>query len=105
MMELVETNYQDLKSNELDSLVRVTLVYTPTCGTCQLAKKMIEVLQEAIPNVVFTKINLNLNESLARDYEILSIPCLLIHQNLTLVDKIYKFQSVPYLYELIKTYI
>lgn len=105
MRTLKEENYLELKNSWAKTDVVVTLVYTSTCGTCQLAKKMLEVVQETLPTVAFRQINLNFNESLALDYEILSIPCLLIHYDHSIVNKSYKFQSVPYLYEKINSYI
>ncbi|WIL37950.1 thioredoxin family protein [Kurthia sp. YJT4] len=74
-------------------------LYTPMCGTCQVALRMMDVTEQAIEHVSMGKANLNYMEQLAYDFEIESVPCLLITQNGELVEKIYAFQSVPHLFE------
>lgn len=74
-------------------------LYTPMCGTCQVASRMMDVTEQAIEQVSMGKANLNYMEQLAYDFEIESVPCLLITQNGELVEKIYAFQSVPHLFE------
>lgn len=74
-------------------------LYTPMCGTCQVASRMMDVTEQAIGHVPMGKANLNYMEQLAYDFEIESVPCLLITQNGELVEKIYAFQSVPHLFE------
>lgn len=74
-------------------------LYTPMCGTCQVASRMMDVTEQAIKHVPMGKANLNYMEQLAYDFEIESVPCLLITQNGELVEKIYAFQSVPHLFE------
>ena len=104
MAEIKEYSYSELKKNWNEFENVITLIYTPTCGTCQLAKKMLMIVAEASPQIMVNQINLNTNQQLAIDFEIFSIPCLVIHQNNICIDKIYKFQSVPHLYELINSY-
>lgn len=76
-------------------------VYTPMCGTCQVASKMMQVVIEMIQAPV-GQANINFIENLAQDYEIESVPCLLIAKNGIVHKKIYAFQSVPYLLDVIK---
>lgn len=74
-------------------------LYTPMCGTCQVATRMMDVTEQAIQKIPMGKANLNYMEQLAYDFEIESVPCLLITQNGEVVEKIYAFQSVPHLFE------
>ena len=74
-------------------------LYTPFCGTCQIASKMMEVIEELLPEIPLGKANLNYVQDLAMDLEIESVPCLLIAVNGTIREKIYAFHSVPYIYE------
>lgn len=74
-------------------------VFTPMCGTCKVASKMIQILQELRPNVSIEEYNLNFHKSLAEKYLIESVPCLLIFEENQLQEKIYTFNSVPYLLE------
>ena len=77
-------------------------LYTPMCGTCQIASKMLEVVEELMPDIQMGQANLNFVEDIAMDHEIESVPCLLITENGHISEKIYAFQSVPYLYEKLK---
>lgn len=75
-------------------------LYTPMCGTCAVASKMLNVVTQLLPDFEIGKINLNYAEALAVTHEIESVPCLLIVKNGIITDKVYAFQSVPFLYEL-----
>lgn len=76
----------------------VLYVYTPMCGTCQLAKKMLTVVEAALPHLEIGMLNVNYAPHFARAYQIESVPCLLVFEKNQLVKKIYAFQSVEYLY-------
>ncbi|WP_458411997.1 thioredoxin family protein [Schinkia sp. CFF1] len=78
--------------------------YTPLCGTCQLAGKMLEVVQEAFPTLRIYKCNLNYFPNKAEQYLIESVPCLLIWQSGKIQEKIYAFQSVQNLFDIVKRY-
>ncbi|OLN22589.1 thiol reductase thioredoxin [Domibacillus antri] len=77
--------------------------YTPMCGTCQVAGRMLDVVEAMNIDVPLERINLNYYEDLAREFEIESVPCLLLFSNGKLKKKIYAFQSVPYIYEEIRS--
>ncbi|WP_010306681.1 thioredoxin family protein [Kurthia senegalensis] len=74
-------------------------LYTPMCGTCAVASKLMDVTQQILPQIPMGKANLNFIEQIAYDYQIESVPCLLISENGQLREKVYAFQSVPNLYE------
>lgn len=76
-------------------------LYTPMCGTCAVASKMMEVVSVMKPDMPIGKADLNYVQDLAMDYEIESVPCLLIQKDGIVKHKIYAFQSVPYLLEMI----
>ena len=77
-------------------------LYTPMCGTCAVASKMMDVVEQLVPNVPIGKANLNFTGSLPYDLQIESVPCLITTEHGDITNKIYAFQSVPYLYELLK---
>ena len=77
-------------------------LYTPMCGTCAVATKMMEVVEQLVPNVPIGKANLNYTGSLPFDLQIESVPCLITTEHGDITNKIYAFQSVPYLYEILK---
>ncbi len=72
--------------------------YTPMCGTCQVASRMLQVIEKLV-HVKIGKMNLNFYPELAKKFEIESVPCLLFIKDGELVEMIYAFQSVPFLYE------
>jgi thioredoxin-like negative regulator of GroEL len=73
-------------------------LYTPLCGTCQTASKMVTVLEELL-HVPIAQTNLNYAPDLAKNFSIESVPCLLVVIDGQLHEKIYAFHSIPYLYE------
>lgn len=77
--------------------------YSPFCGTCQVATKMLK----AIPmkdKINLVSCNVNLVSELAQSLKIESIPCLLIKDDDTIIEKIYTFRSLEYLYSLFYKY-
>ncbi len=77
-------------------------LYTPMCGTCAVASKMINIVEQLLPQIQFGKANMNFMEPLAYEHQIESVPCLLISDGDKVTAKVYAFQSVPFLYELLK---
>jgi thioredoxin-like negative regulator of GroEL len=76
--------------------------YTPLCGTCQVASRMLQVIENMV-EVKIGKVNLNFYPELAKQFEVESVPCLLFIKDGDVIDQIYAFQSVPFLYEKVKT--
>lgn len=101
MMDLNEWTREQWEQHKNDSELSLLYIYTPMCGTCQIASKMMQVIKEMVPHAI-GQANINFLGNLARDYEIESVPCLLIAKNGTVYKKIYAFQSVLYLLEEIK---
>ncbi|KQL21112.1 thioredoxin family protein [Cytobacillus solani] len=85
--------------------VSLIYLYTPLCGTCQVAGKMMTVIKELLPNLPIGKTDLNYMPDVAEKWEIESVPCLLIFKKGMLEEKVYAFQSVPYLLNKIKSLI
>lgn len=81
------------------SACAVYYLYTPICGTCIVASKMMEIVQMMRPELPIGKADLNYLEDLALDYKIESVPCLLITKEGQLREKIYTFESIPNLLE------
>jgi len=97
-----EWTHKEWEANKSQSNMTLFYLYTPMCGTCQVAHKMMEVVQELV-DVPIGQANINFIQDVAKDYQIESVPCLLITKDGTVVRKIYAFQSVPYLIETIKS--
>ncbi|WHX99860.1 thioredoxin family protein [Neobacillus sp. DY30] len=75
--------------------------YTPLCGTCQVASRMLQIIENMF-DVKIGKMNLNFYPELSDTFQIESVPCLLFIKDGELVEMIYAFNSVPFLYEKIK---
>ncbi|MCM3161210.1 MULTISPECIES: thioredoxin family protein [Bacillaceae] len=84
--------------------IQITYLYTPMCGTCQVAKKMLTVVDEMIPTLDIYSVNLNYYPEDAKRLGIESVPCLIITENGEMKEKVYAFQSVTHLFDLIKQY-
>lgn len=82
--------------------VSVFYLYTPMCGTCAVASKMMEVIEKVVPHIPIGKANVNFLGQLAHDYKIESVPCLLISRGGIVDEKVYAFQSVQNIYEKLK---
>lgn len=76
--------------------------YTPMCGTCQVASKMLTVIEQLLPGVSSGKADLNYMPEMAERFEIESVPCLILLREGEEQEKIYAFQSVLYLHEKLK---
>lgn len=74
-------------------------LYTPICGTCAVASKMMNIVASMRPDLHIGKADLNYIQDVAIDYEVESVPCLLIAENDVIVEKIYAFHSIPHLLE------
>lgn len=77
-------------------------LYTPMCGTCAIASKMLDVVEQLVPEIPLGKANINYTGKLAYELEIESVPCLVVARDGKVEQKIYAFQSVPFLYEILK---
>ncbi len=97
------TKNQLIQEINTDKLT-VVYFYTPMCGTCQVAKRMMDVTKELFPHFTFGMLDVNYIQDLAMQWEIESVPCLMIFKNGEIKEKIYAFRSVEYLYSLFKEY-
>lgn len=106
-MELVEVNHQELnliRKTHLKPLI--IFVYTPLCGTCKLARKMLEISVEPFKDkIMVVSCNLNHMPSLAKEWKLQSVPSLVFYHKNTLYNIIFSFQSVTNLVTNIKDFI
>ncbi|PFP30072.1 thiol reductase thioredoxin [Bacillus sp. AFS073361] len=96
-----EWNRMELSSFIEGKATGLVYFYTPMCGTCQVASKMLQVIEELV-KVDMGKMNLNFYSDLAREYEIESVPCLLLVEAGEVKETLYAFHSVPFLLDKIK---
>ncbi|MFL6516951.1 MAG: thioredoxin family protein [Bacillus sp. (in: firmicutes)] len=96
-----EWNRTDLSAFLEKKATGLVYFFTPRCGTCQVASKMLLVIDELV-EITIGRMNLNFYPDLARDFEIESVPCLVFVEAGKVRETLYAFQSVPFLLEKIK---
>ena len=96
------TSHEALHTIRKNERLLALYLYTPMCGTCQVAGRMIEIVENLPQPFVFAKANLNYMADFATEYAVESVPCLLLFKDGVEVERIYAFQSVPFLYEALK---
>ncbi|WCK55296.1 thioredoxin family protein [Aneurinibacillus sp. Ricciae_BoGa-3] len=77
-------------------------LYTPMCGTCAVAEKMLEIVLATTPDIPLFKSDVNYIAELARSWKVESVPCLMLFETGRLRDKIYAMESVVKLHSLLK---
>ncbi|MFQ3544787.1 thioredoxin family protein [Halobacillus rhizosphaerae] len=95
---------QQLDNKEVNSQlakepIALTFIHSPFCGTCHLARKMLTTIELSYNKEVFYELNASLHPALMQDYQVESVPCLLVTQHGKLKEKVYAFHSVPFMYE------
>lgn len=100
---------QELTIAELDRLCAerkqpfALFVYTPMCGTCKLAERMLTVTTEALPNAPVYRININTAPSLAKRWQVKSVPALLLLDKGKVYECHYAIHSVGFLFDVLRT--
>jgi thioredoxin-like negative regulator of GroEL len=77
---------------------RFVLVYTPLCGTCKLALRMLDIVEAADPTLAIERCNLNAAPELAQRWRIGSVPALVRVEDGETADILYRLESVDRMY-------
>ncbi|MFS0724578.1 thioredoxin family protein [Paenibacillus sp. 1P07SE] len=78
------------------------MFYSPFCGTCKVALRMLEVVDAAGVPASLYKININYAGRLREAWQITSVPCLVLVEDGRPVRKEYAMRSVAHLFALLK---
>lgn len=97
MNELNSTEIEERYARAADAPFAIYF-YTPMCGTCGIAEKMLSVIEAASPKLPLYKCNINFAPTLAQAWQITSVPCLALITEEAQVHKLYAMRSVPDLY-------
>lgn len=87
------TAYSDQKL-----FTRFLFIHSPFCGTCRIARKMLLAVEEMAKEELITEVNAIVHPAFMQDYKIESVPCLLIMERGEVIERIYAFRSVAYIY-------
>lgn len=75
----------------------IIFVNSPFCGTCKVARRMLEYIEETLGKEVFYELNATLAPDWVQEHEVTSVPCLMVFKKGDNLDRLYTFNSVPYL--------
>jgi len=73
-------------------------LYTPFCGTCKVTERMLDIILTMQPTLPLAKSNINFLPKLTREWQISSVPCIVILESGKDLQFIYRMQSVDELY-------
>ncbi|BGE82967.1 thioredoxin family protein [Staphylococcus petrasii] len=93
-------NVEDIRENFKEDK-HLIFGYTPMCGTCKISERMLDIANEILKLPV-KKIDLNFHPEFSEENKIMSVPVLMVMNKDKEMDRIYAFQSVPYLLEKLK---
>ncbi|WP_243633179.1 thioredoxin family protein [Paenibacillus xerothermodurans] len=68
--------------------------YTPFCGTCRVAERMLQVILTIKPTLPIVKCNINYCPQVAQNWQIESVPCLVDVEAQSVSRKRYRMQDV-----------
>ncbi|ASK62813.1 thiol reductase thioredoxin [Virgibacillus phasianinus] len=95
---------QQVSEQQLNQDHYFLYIYTPFCGTCQLAKSMLTKIESVHRENIFLEMNASLHPEFMQKAQIESVPCLLIKDGNQVKEKIYAFQSIPNIYSYLMKY-
>ncbi|HLS08995.1 thioredoxin family protein [Lentibacillus sp.] len=95
---------QQVTDKELEKDRYLLYIYTPFCGTCALARSMLDKIESVHQQDIFYEMNASLNPDFMQAYKIESVPCLLIKEDGEIKDKVYAFKSIGNIYSYLMTY-
>ena len=95
---------QKITEKQLNNEQFILYIYTPFCGTCSVARAMLEKIEAVHGQDIFFEMNGNYQEEFMHHYKIESVPCLLIKEDNEIKEKIYTFHSTGNIYEYLLRY-
>ncbi|RLL46533.1 thioredoxin [Oceanobacillus piezotolerans] len=79
-------------------------IYTPFCGTCSVARAMLEKIEDIHKQDIFYERNASFHPEFMQENQIESVPCLLIKQDNIIKEKVYAFKSIANIYSYLMEY-
>jgi len=84
---------QLITTDQLKKETYFLYIHTPFCGTCHLARKILEQIESTLNKELFFELNASLRPQFMNDMKVESVPCLLIKRDGEIKEKIYTFHS------------
>lgn len=79
-------------------------IHTPFCGTCHLARSMLEKIESVHKQDIFYEMNASFHPDFMQEHKIESVPCLLIKKDNQIQEKVYAFRSIANIYSYLLEY-
>lgn len=95
---------RQITDKQIESNDYLLYIYTPFCGTCQLARAMLTKIESVHKEDIFYEMNASLHPEFMQEYQVESVPCLLIKNENKVKEKIYAFKSIPNIYNYLMKY-
>ncbi len=94
---MIEINQEQVHFLTQKKDYHIVFVNSPFCGTCKVARRMLEYIEGILKRETFYELNATLAPDWVQKQEVTSVPCLMVFKKGQLVDRLYTFHSVPYL--------
>lgn len=94
------------QSFEQDTASGVALIdfWATWCGPCRMQSPVVEALSEEMPEVNFFKLDVDQNPATAQQFQIMSIPTLMIKKDGQVVDQIVGYHPKEQLQQILQQY-
>ncbi|GMA63360.1 thioredoxin family protein [Alicyclobacillus fastidiosus] len=99
-----ELNYTEVLAIGSRHSRAAVFFYTPLCGTCKLARRMLEIVDAAIPGLTIYTCDANFARPLLESWKIQSVPALVYIDEGKPVDIQFAFSGVDELYTRLKEF-
>jgi len=96
-----QINSDEFKESIKEGKVVVDLFAT-WCGPCKMLSPILDEISEEITTTKFYKIDVDDNEDIAREYNVMSIPTVLVFENGKLINTIVGLKSREFLVDQFK---
>ena len=81
-MKVIDVNKSNFEEEVLKSTNKVLVDFNADwCGPCKMLRPVLDQVAEEKDNIKIVSINVDFNENLAREYNVFSIPCLVLIEN------------------------
>lgn len=81
-MKVIDVNESNFEEEVIKSERRVLVDFNADwCGPCKMLRPVLDQIAEEKENIKIVSVNVDSNENLARDYNVFSIPCLVLIEN------------------------
>ena len=97
---------KQIDSKEFKEVIKegktVVDLFATWCGPCKMLSPILDEISEEITTTKFYKIDVDDNEDVAREYNVMSIPTVLVFENGNLINTIVGLKGKEYLVEQFK---